>query len=133
MVAATVFTGAEAGAGAADVTELARVIPVQRLNSILVVTPRAHYLKAIETWIDRLDGEPNAMFTKRLYVYPVQNTTAERLADLLTNIYSGGGGGDTGGDTGGDNASSDATGMVDYTIHFKPDPSALRNGMRPIC
>ena len=34
--------GKDAGAGAASVTELARVIPVQRLNSILVVTPRAH-------------------------------------------------------------------------------------------
>ncbi|MEM1113665.1 MAG: type II secretion system secretin GspD, partial [Pseudomonadota bacterium] len=80
-------------AGGADASQLARVIPVERLNSIIVVTPRAHYLKSIETWIERLDGEPNAMFTKRLYVYPVQNTTAERLASLLTSIYAGDGGG----------------------------------------
>ena len=30
-----------------------------------------------------------------------------------------------------DQGSSSEAGMVDYTIHFKPDPSALRNGMRP--
>jgi general secretion pathway protein D len=83
--------------GAADGTGggtagLVRVMPVQRLNSILVVTPRAHYLDRVGEWIERLDVNPNERFERRLYVYPVQNTTAERLAQLLNGIYAGGGG-----------------------------------------
>ncbi|MBA6414274.1 type II secretion system secretin GspD [Parahaliea sp. F7430] len=76
---------------AGDFGQLVRIIPIKRLNSLMVVTPRAHYLKTVSTWIERLDAEPAANFERRLYVYPVQNTTAKRLADLLTKIYSGSG------------------------------------------
>ncbi len=68
-----------------------KIIPVKRLNSLLVVTPRAHYLDTVSTWVQRLDAAPDANFARKLYVYPVQNTTASRLADLLTRIYSGNG------------------------------------------
>ena len=70
-------------------SQLLRVIPVARLNSILVVTPRAHYLDVVQKWIDRLDEAYISEADMRLYVYPVQNTTAERLAKLLNSIYSG--------------------------------------------
>ncbi len=73
--------------------QLVKIIPIKRLNSLLVVTPRSHYLDTVNTWVQRLDAPPDSKFAKRLYVYPVQNTTASRLADLLTRIYSGGGGG----------------------------------------
>ncbi len=76
-----------------DLAHLVRIIPILRLNSILVVTPRAHYLDQIKTWVERLDTSPDSLFEKRLYVYRVQNTTAARLAQLLTNIYTGSGGG----------------------------------------
>ncbi|MEM9255505.1 MAG: type II secretion system secretin GspD [Pseudomonadota bacterium] len=67
---------------------LVRVIPVSRLNSILLVTPRAHYLDTLGTWIERLDSAPDSRFEKRLYVYAVQNTSASRLAILLNSIYA---------------------------------------------
>lgn len=70
---------------------LVRIIPFKRLNSLLVVTPRSHYLSLVGKWIERLDEAPDSSFEKRLYVYPVQNTTAGRLAELLTGIYSGSG------------------------------------------
>jgi general secretion pathway protein D len=82
-----------AGGEAGDISKIVRVLPMPRLNSVLVVTPRAHYLDRVGTWIERLDVQPDARFEKRLYVYPVQNTTASRLADLLNSIYAGGGGG----------------------------------------
>jgi len=86
--------GAAAGTGIGSVV---RIIPVERLNSILVVTPRVHYLKRIQTWIERLDQAPDANFERRLHVYPVQNTSATHLADLLSTIYSGGGSSSGGG------------------------------------
>lgn len=73
-----------------SISGLVRVIPFKRLNSVLVVTPRAHYLDIVGTWIERMDVTPDSSFEKRLFVYRVQNTTASRLAELLTSIYSGG-------------------------------------------
>ena len=70
--------------------DMIRVVPVDRLNSILIVTPRAHYLGTVEKWIERLDEAHYSALDRRLYVYPVQNTTASRLSDLINSIYSGG-------------------------------------------
>jgi general secretion pathway protein D len=74
-----------------SITGLVRVIPFNSLNGVLVVSPRSHYLDIVGTWIERLDITPDSSYEKRLFVYPVQNTTASRLAELLTGIYSGGG------------------------------------------
>lgn len=84
------LTEASAGDGEAGLTEVVRVMPFVRLNSVMVITPRAHYLDRMETWIERLDRAPENGAERRLYVYPVQNTTASRLAMLLNSIYSGG-------------------------------------------
>ncbi|MEL0191999.1 MAG: type II secretion system secretin GspD [Halieaceae bacterium] len=87
------LTEASAGDGEPGLTEVVRVMPFVRLNSVMVITPRAHYLDRMETWIERLDRAPENGAERRLYVYPVQNTTASRLAMLLNSIYSGGGSG----------------------------------------
>ena len=70
--------------------QLVRVIPVRRLNSVLLVTPRSHYLDTLGVWIERLDSLPDSRFERRLHVYPVQNTSASRLAELLNSIYMNG-------------------------------------------
>jgi general secretion pathway protein D len=64
-----------------------RLIPLTRLNTILVITPQQKYLQAVETWIKRLDvGGTSA--GRRIYVYDVQNGRAEDLAKSLTKILS---------------------------------------------
>jgi general secretion pathway protein D len=79
--------------GAVGIGSMVRIIPVSRLNSIMVVTPRAHYLERIKVWIERLDQAPDENVEQRLYVYPVQNTSATHLADMLSSIFSGTGAG----------------------------------------
>lgn len=81
----------------AGITGMVRVIPFKRLNSVLVVTPRSHYLEIVHTWIKRLDQKADSSYEKQLFVFPVQNTTAGRLAELLTEIYSGQGASPAGG------------------------------------
>ncbi|MFK7974757.1 MAG: type II secretion system secretin GspD [Halioglobus sp.] len=83
-------TGDQAGGGLAGAGSLIRVVPIPRLSSILIVTPRAHYLTLVEKWIKRLDQVPDANYERRLYVYRVQNSNAEHLASLLSTIYGGG-------------------------------------------
>jgi general secretion pathway protein D len=73
---------------AGPLSNLVRVVPVSRLNSIMIVTPRSEYLDILGTWIERMDSAPDSRWEKRLFVYPVQNTSASRLAELLNGIYA---------------------------------------------
>jgi len=69
-----------------------RIMPLERLNSIMVITPNEHYLNEVEGWIERLDrSSPEA--GSRLYVYRVKNLDAEVLAGYLANVFGGEGGG----------------------------------------
>ncbi|MEX0915890.1 MAG: type II secretion system secretin GspD, partial [Wenzhouxiangellaceae bacterium] len=69
-----------------------RIMPLERLNSIMVITPNDHYLDEIERWIKRLDrSSPES--GSRLYVYRVKNLDAEVLAGYLANVFGGQGGG----------------------------------------
>ncbi len=86
---------------------IVRVIPVERLNALLIVTTQPHYLKVAETWIERLDRMGGAAGGTRLWVYPVQNGKAENLASLLSDIFSG------------------------KTSSTTPPPPSLAPGMRP--
>jgi general secretion pathway protein D len=69
-----------------------RVIPLERLNSLIVITPRAAYLDEVKEWIKRLDRPSGTETEPRLYVYPVQNGSATHLASVLSALF----GGDTG-------------------------------------
>ncbi|HRL97886.1 MAG TPA: type II secretion system secretin GspD [Acidovorax sp.] len=67
---------------------LIRVFPVERLNALVVVTPRAHLLTQVETWIRRLD-RPTDTLEASLFVYPVQNGSALQLAEMLNGLFGG--------------------------------------------
>lgn len=113
--------GGQSKENGTDLGELVRIVPMNRLNSILVVTPRSQYLDRVGTWIERLDTQPDSNFEKQLHVYPIQNTTASRLADLLSSIYTGStsqsGGSNNGDFGGGSNRSSEvAPGLSQETI-----------------
>jgi general secretion pathway protein D len=67
---------------------LLRIIPIERMNALLVVTPQPAYLDEAKKWIERLDkgGEGSGV---RFYVYQVQNSRAERIGPLLQQAFSG--------------------------------------------
>lgn len=65
-----------------------RVVPIERLNALLVVTPQANYLEQARTWVERLDRPGAGGGGQRLYVYPIQNGKAENLATLLNDAFS---------------------------------------------
>jgi general secretion pathway protein D len=75
---------------------LVRLVSLSKLNAVLVITPQKEYLKEVATWIERLDG----IGGERLYVYHVQNSRAEYVAELLNGLFNlgGGGGGGRGGE-----------------------------------
>lgn len=67
-----------------------RIVPIERINAVLVISPRAAYLDEARYWIERFD-QPNINSTEpQLFVYKVQNGSASHLAELLNGIYGGG-------------------------------------------
>ncbi|RLJ38467.1 general secretion pathway protein D [Acidovorax sp. 106] len=70
-----------------------RIMPIERINSILVVTPRAAYLDEARRWIDRLDKPSDGGSEPQLFIYPVQNGNARHLASVLGGLFGGSGGG----------------------------------------
>ena len=80
----TIFAGygfSESGGGAI------RFVPLERMNSILVITGNQTIFAEVERWIDRLD-QPLANAGLRNYVYKVKNTKAIDIQVVLANLYS---------------------------------------------
>lgn len=67
---------------------LVRVIPIERMNAVFVVTSRPQYLEQARIWVERLDRNGSKGGT-RLFVYSVQNGKAEKIAALLSQIIGG--------------------------------------------
>jgi len=53
-------------------TGILKIVPIERMNALLVVSPQAHYIEEVKKWIDRLDkgGEGGGL---NFYVYNLQN------------------------------------------------------------
>jgi general secretion pathway protein D len=77
-----IFGGTDAG----PLAGVVRVVPIERLNSVLVVSSQPSYLEQAELWVQRLDRTSDAE-EPQIYVYPVQNSRASNLAEVLSGIF----------------------------------------------
>jgi general secretion pathway protein D len=87
----TVFGEFEKIVGPAAQSPLAgilRVVPIERMNALLVISPNPQYLEEAKKWIERLD-RGGAGDGPRLYVYALQNSRAEKVAPLLQQAFTG--------------------------------------------
>ncbi|MDR1462740.1 MAG: type II secretion system secretin GspD [Azoarcus sp.] len=84
---ASANAGSVGGGATGPLQGLIRIVPIERLNALMVVTPRAHYLELVKTWIGRLDRPSEGSSESQLWIYPVQNGSAEHLANLLNGLY----------------------------------------------
>ncbi len=75
-----------AGYGLAETGGAIRFVPLERMNSILVITGNSTIFAEVERWIERLD-QPLATAGLRNYVYKVKNTKASDLQGVLANLY----------------------------------------------
>jgi len=65
-----------------------RFVPLERLGSVMVITPQEAYLEKARKWIETLDRGA-AGSGVQLYVYRVKNLEAQVLADYLTILFGG--------------------------------------------
>ena len=81
-----------AGGAAAGIAAMVSIMPVTRLNSIMVVSPQSQYIETVGAWVSKLDGALVQALEPSLHVYYVRNGNATQLAGLLSTIFGGGGG-----------------------------------------
>lgn len=70
-------------------TGLLRVVPIERMNGILLVSPQRDVLVQAKEWIERLDKGSDAGGGARLYVYTLQYSYADKLQPLLQQALTG--------------------------------------------
>jgi general secretion pathway protein D len=78
----TIMSSASGGSGAV------RVIPIERINAILLISAQPAYLQKGQDWIEKLDAGIDES-APRLYVYYVQNSRAADLAKVLGSMFGG--------------------------------------------
>ncbi|RJF80800.1 type II secretion system protein GspD [Oleomonas cavernae] len=68
------------------ITGLVRFIPIARLNTLLVASPRRAYLDQVTTWVDRLDL-PVIDPGRQIHYYRLQNAKAADIAATLGGLF----------------------------------------------
>lgn len=80
-----IMAAAEANESKEVLGGIVRLVPVERLNSLLVISSTPAGLREMEIWISRLD-KPGDQAGRQFFVYNVQNGRATDLADMLGHI-----------------------------------------------
>jgi len=66
-----------------------RIVTIERLNSLLVVTRSASVFQEVQRWVEKLDTTSTGTNIKT-FVYQVENNTAGNIADILSQLYQDG-------------------------------------------
>jgi len=69
------------------------IVPLSRLNALVVVSFNPEVLAQVERWIQILDVPPEKGGGRAVHVYAVENAKAADLAAVLGDLYGGEGGG----------------------------------------
>lgn len=72
-----------------SVKGIVKIIPLERVNSVLVISQQVEYIDIIHKWIKDLDKGVDQI-GRKLYVYQVQNGLAIQLSELLSALLDGG-------------------------------------------
>ena len=79
---ATIFAGYALSEGRVAI----RFVAIERMNSVLVVSPNVTVFDEVQKWLDRLD-QPLQTSGVRNYVYRVRNAKATEIERVLNQLY----------------------------------------------
>ena len=65
------------------------LLPVPRLNAVMVASPSTTLLEAVDKWFAMLDAAPDKDADAMVHVYAVANANAMHLANILQQVISG--------------------------------------------
>ncbi|MGB5599440.1 MAG: secretin N-terminal domain-containing protein, partial [Thiothrix litoralis] len=109
--------------GNSPMAGMIKIMPIEHMNSIMIISANPDYLKDMKDWVDRFD-QVSQTAGKQLFVYQVQNGDAEHLADMLSQIFSGKTSSSKGGVLPGSDTSSLAPGLSPAMVGGEGQPMA---------
>jgi general secretion pathway protein D len=74
--------------GNSPMAGMIKIMPIEHLNSLMIISSSPDYLKSMKDWVDRFDRVKTTE-GQQLYVYHVQNGEAKYLANMLSQIFMG--------------------------------------------
>lgn len=76
--------------GNSPLAGIVRLTPIERLNAVLVITHAPRYIDEVSKLINQFDWGTESAPGRRLYVYHLKNSKADKLASVLQQIYQTG-------------------------------------------
>ena len=109
--------------GNSPMAGMIKIMPIEHMNSIMIISANPDYLKDMKDWVDRFDQvSPTA--GQQLFVYQVQNGDAEHLAEMLNQIFGNKKSGSSKLPSGSSSSSSLAPGLQPATVGGSGNNSA---------
>jgi general secretion pathway protein D len=87
------------GSSDSPIAGVVKLMPIDRLNAVLAISPQKKYLTKLQSWVDRLD-RPGEGSDRKIFVYHVQNGRASDVASTLAKVLFGNNAGSQGGNPG---------------------------------
>jgi general secretion pathway protein D len=75
------------GDGMGMLSGVVRLLPVQRLNAVMAITTQPDYMAEMRQLIEQFDMGMDGAPGSRLYVYPLKNGNAEKIASMMQQLY----------------------------------------------
>lgn len=66
---------------------LVRLMPIERMNAVLVVSQQPRYIDEVRRWVQQLDKGTQTAGARELFIYFVQNGKAADIADVLGQVF----------------------------------------------
>lgn len=107
--------------GNSPMAGMIKIMPIEHMNSIMIISANPDYLKDMKDWVDRFD-QVSQTAGQQLFVYQVQNGDAEHLAEMLNQIFGGKKSSSAKGALPGNNTSSLAPGLDPATVGADGQP-----------
>jgi len=127
--AATLISELEAvinGQGSTPLSGIVRLLPIERLNAVLVIAHRPDHIAEMQRLIEQFDWGVEGSSGKRLYVYELENGKAENIANSLQVVF-GRAGADTNLNGGTGSLASDVFRSAEELSDPPPEPGASLN------
>lgn len=109
--------------GNSPMAGMIKIMPIEHMNSLMIISANPDYLKDMKDWVDRFD-QVSQTAGQQLFVYQVQNGDAEHLADMLNQIFGGKKSSSKKSSLPGSDASSLAPGLQPATVGANGQPVA---------
>jgi general secretion pathway protein D len=100
---------------------IVRLLPIERLNAVLVITHRPEHIAAVRALVEQFDFGVEGSGGRRLFVYELENGKAENIASSLQMIFG----------TGEEQEDASRRGGLPADSVFRPATAVSRPAPRP--